>query len=101
MPAVANARPAGVLAWLIGGGAAFFSGSWAFLVGLTLGFVLYLILMQLWVLPRYQQAEISSGYSDRFLATTVGHNWTYTSERGFRRVPTSQLGHAFDQREDL
>ncbi|MBS0354762.1 MAG: hypothetical protein JSR83_12800 [Proteobacteria bacterium] len=53
------------------------------------------------MLPRYKQAEITSGYSDRYLATTVGHNWAYTPERGFQRLPTSQLRHAFDQREDL
>lgn len=94
-------NPAGVLAWLIGGGAAFFSGSWAFVVGLALGFAIYLLLMWVWVLPRYKQAEITSGYSDRYLATTVGHNWAYTPERGFQRLPTSQLRHAFDQREDL
>lgn len=98
---VGGVNPAGVLAWLIGGGAAFYSGSWAFVVGLVLGFALYLLVMWVWVLPRYKQAEITSGYSDRYLATTMGYNWCYTPERGFQRLPTSKLGQDFDRREDL
>ncbi|MBD5803995.1 putative allantoin permease [Azoarcus sp. Aa7] len=98
---VGGVNPAGLLTWLIGGAAAFYSGSWAFVVGFALGFTLYLALMWLWVLPRYPQAEITSRYSDRFLATTVAHNWTYSAARGFVRIPSSQLSDAHSRREDL
>ena len=85
----------------VGGTAAFYSGSWAFVVGFALGFALYLLLMWLWVLPRYPQAEVTSRYSDRFLATSVGHNWTYTPARGFSRVSSQQLSDIQARREDL
>lgn len=94
-------NPAGVLTWMIGGGAAFYSGPWAFVVGFVLGFVLYLMLMRLWVLPRYPQAELTSGHSDRYLATSVSYSWSYTPGRGFTRVPSRQLRDTQSHREDL
>ena len=95
-------NPAGVVSWLAGGAFAFYSaGSWAFVVGFALGFGLYLLLMWLWVLPRYPQDEITSRYSDPFLATSMGHDWTYTPSRGFCRVRTGDLSDAQARREDL
>lgn len=94
-------NPAGLLTWLVGGAAAFYSGSWAFVVGFALGFVVYLLLMKLWVLPKYPQAEVTSRYHDRFLATSVGHNWVYAPAHGFSRVRSTDLTEAQTRREDL
>lgn len=94
-------NPAGLAAWLIGGGLAFFSGQWAFVVGFVSGLVVYPILMRLWVLPRHPQAEITSHFSDRYLATSVDCNWVHDRRTGFSRVRTQQLTAKQAQREDL
>jgi len=60
-----------VLAWFA---AAILSLVWldiAFLVGFPIAFVLYYVLMRFWIVPRYRQAEIESGFSDDYLATSI------------------------------
>ena len=94
-------NPAGIITWLIGGAIAFYSGAWAFVVGFAIGFVLYAILMKTWVLRAYPQREIASGYSDSYLATSVGHSWTYSEQRGFLRTPDSDTATLKLAREDL
>lgn len=87
--------------WLIGGTLAFFSGSWAFVVGLVTGFVLYAALMKVWVLRAHPQAEITSGFDDRYLATSVDRNWVYAPSTGFTRLATKDLPEDQMRREDL
>ncbi|HVO88432.1 MAG TPA: NCS1 family transporter [Casimicrobiaceae bacterium] len=94
-------NPAGMLTWLIGGALAFYSGAWAFVVGFLVGFVLYLVLMKLWVLDAYPQSEITSGYSDSYLGTSVDQNWVYSEQKGFSRVATAALTDEKLTREDL
>lgn len=94
-------NPAGLGSWLIGGTAAFYSGAWAFVVGFASGLVLYTILMKLWILRAYPQAEITSRYSDRYLATSLGRSWVYSEATGFSRVPNEALAGRPSAREDL
>jgi NCS1 family nucleobase:cation symporter-1 len=91
-------NPAGLLAWTVAGGLALWQLEYAYLVGLPVGFALYLLLMKAWVLRDHPQAELESGFSDEFLATSVGKEWAYDDAGGLRRVPA---GTEHRVREDL
>jgi NCS1 family nucleobase:cation symporter-1 len=92
-------NPAGLLAWVVAGSLAVWQLQYAYLVGLPVGFVAYLVLMKVWVLPRYPQAELATGASGEFLATSVGQEWAYETERGVHRVAAgTEVG---GRREDL
>ena len=92
-------NPAGLIAWLVAGGLALWQLEYAYLVGLPVGFLVYLLLMKVWIVPRYPQAEITSGYSDDYLGTSVNREWAYDEASGLRRVPAgSEVAVA---REDL
>lgn len=80
-------NPAGLVAWVLAGVVAVSLLDYAYIVGLPLGFVLYLILMKLWIIPRYPQDELTAGFDDRFLATTAGREWAWSFESGFTREP--------------
>ncbi|PZQ50855.1 MAG: nitrate reductase [Rhodovulum sulfidophilum] len=69
-------NPAGLAAWIVAGGIAAWHAQYAVLIGFPLGLVLYAALMKLMVLPRHAQAEIESGFADRFLATSRGASWS-------------------------
>ncbi|PVA08919.1 nitrate reductase [Pelagivirga sediminicola] len=92
---------AGLLAWLIAGAVAAWYSQYAFVIGFPLGFVLYLILMKLLVLPGYPQAEITSGYSDEYLATSEGLSWAYLGQGQFRRMTPEEADGEGIGREDL
>jgi len=94
-------NPAGMISWLIAGGLAFFSGAWAFVVGLVGGFILYLFLMKVWVIPKYPQQELLSNFNDKYLATSVGMNWVFIKESGFLREDTESIPEDALKREDL
>lgn len=79
-------NPAGLLAWAVAGGLALWQLEYAYLVGLPVGMVVYLLLMKMWILPSHPQAEITSGYSDEYLATSVGKEWAYDGTGGVRAV---------------
>jgi NCS1 family nucleobase:cation symporter-1 len=78
---------AGLGAWIVAGGLALWQLQYAYLVGLPVGFAVYLLLMKLWVLPSHPQAEITSSYSEAFLATSVGQEWAYDGATGVHRSP--------------
>ncbi|NEE03731.1 NCS1 family transporter [Phytoactinopolyspora halotolerans] len=85
-------NPAGIIAWAAAGGVAVVLLDYAYIVGLPLGFVLYLVLMKLWILPRYPQQEVTSGFDVRFLATTAGCEWVYSSDDGgLTRAPAGTI----------
>ena len=90
---------AGLIAWIVAGGVAAWWSQYAFVIGFPLGLVLYLALMKALVLPGNPQAEIDSGYSDDYLATSVGRSWAYLGKGRFAR-PTEAEGGAV-MREDL
>lgn len=94
-------NPAGIIAWFA---AALLSLVWldiAFIVGFPIAFVAYYALMRFWILKRYEQAEIESGYSDRYLATSLGLNWVYHRGEGFTREKTEEIPASAVKREDL
>ncbi|MBB5224055.1 NCS1 family nucleobase:cation symporter-1 [Amaricoccus macauensis] len=67
---------AGLGAWLVAGGVAALQPQYAVLIGFPLGLVLYTALMRAFVLRAHPQAEITSGFSDAFLATSRGTSWS-------------------------
>jgi NCS1 family nucleobase:cation symporter-1 len=94
-------NPAGIIAWFA---AAILSLIWldiAFLIGFPIAFVLYFALMKLWVMPRYEQKEITSGHEDKYLATSLGLNWVYHRGEGFTREKTEEIPASAVKREDL
>jgi NCS1 family nucleobase:cation symporter-1 len=66
---------AGLIAWLVAGGIAVSQPQYAVLIGFPIGLLLYVVLMRAIVLPKHPQAEIESGFSDQFLATSRGESW--------------------------
>lgn len=79
-------NPAGLVAWAVAGGLALWQLQYAYLVGLPVGFVVYLLLMKLWIVPSHPQAEVTSGFSDDYLATSVGKEWAYDARAGVRAI---------------
>lgn len=94
-------NPAAMIAWLVGGGLALYFLTYAYPVGFGAAFVVYLLLMKIWILPTCPQAEIDSGYSDDYLATSVGLNWVYTRDGEFVRKRTDDIPASAVKREDL
>ncbi|WP_138469143.1 NCS1 family transporter [Poseidonocella sp. HB161398] len=92
---------AGIGAWALGGGVAAWQSQYAFLIGFPAGLVLYLALMKLAVLKAHPQAEIDSGYSDAYLATSAGVSWAYSGEGRFARLTPEQAHGEAIRREDL
>lgn len=70
-------NPAGLISWVVAGGLSMYFLSYAYLVGLPLGFAMYYTLMKYWVLNKYPQAEIDSNFDDRYLSTSMGQEWVY------------------------
>lgn len=66
---------AGLIAWVAGTVLANVFSDYGYLFGLPTGFIVYFILMKFWYLKKFPQAEITSGYSDEYLAMSVGHDW--------------------------
>lgn len=91
---------AGLGAWVIAGGIAALYSQYAFLIGFPIGFVIYLVLMKTVVLPAHPQAEIASGFSDEYLATSEGKSWAYLGSGRFARLTPEAAGRAVE-REDL
>jgi NCS1 family nucleobase:cation symporter-1 len=65
-------NPAGMIAWIIGGGLALYFRDYMYFIGLGTGGILYYILMKTWVLKKYPQKEVESGFSDEYLGVSVG-----------------------------
>ena len=91
---------AGMLAWVIAGSLAAYWSQYAFVIGFPAGFVAYLVLMKLLVLPKYPQAELARGVGDGFLAASVGKDWVHTGDGTFARVDCDAAQGQFG-REDL
>ncbi len=79
-------NPAGLVAWVVAGSLAVWQLQYAYLVGLPVGFAVYLLLMKIWVMPGHPQAEITSRFSDEYLATSAGKEWAYDGTAGVHRV---------------
>ncbi|MEY8827502.1 NCS1 family transporter [Sedimentitalea sp. XS_ASV28] len=94
-------NPAGLFAWFVAGGIAAWYSQYAFLIGFPLGIVLYLLLMHALVLRSNPQQEIESGYSDDFLATSLGKSWVYLGHGQFERMTEAEAHGSEIGREDL
>ncbi|MEY8843459.1 NCS1 family transporter [Cribrihabitans sp. XS_ASV171] len=94
-------NPAGLVAWFVAGGIAAWYSQYAFLIGFPLGLVLYLVLMHALVLRSNPQQEIESGYSDDFLATSLGKSWVYLGHGQFERMTEAEAHGSEIGREDL
>lgn len=93
-------NPAGMIAWIVGGGAALYFLSYAYVVGFPVAFLVYYVLMKKWVLKKYPQAEVDNADDQAFLATTVNMNWVWTGQH-FERLQTEQIPAHLRKREDL
>ncbi len=91
---------AGLLSWAVAGGIAAWWSQYGFVIGFPLGFLLYLRLAKALVLPKYPQAEIVSGFSSDYLATSTGRSWAYLGQGRFARVTPEETGGSI-AREDL
>jgi NCS1 family nucleobase:cation symporter-1 len=76
----AGFNPAGMIAWVIGGGCALYFMDYAYVVGFPVAFISYYLLMKLWILPSYPQQEVVSDYSDKYLATSMAKSWIFNKE---------------------
>lgn len=94
-------NPAGLVAWFVAGGVAAWYSQYAFIIGFPLGLVLYLVLMHVLVLKSNPQQEIESGYSDEFLATSMGKSWVYLGQGRFERLTEAEAHGNEIGREDL
>ena len=91
---------AGLLAWIIAGGLAAWGSQFAFVIGFPAGFVAYIVLLKLLVLPKYAQAELALGAGDEFLTATVGMDWVHIGGGTFARVDCDKV-QGLAGREDL
>lgn len=93
-------NPAGMVAWLLAGAIAAWWSAYAFVIGFPLGFLLYLVLMKTFVLPRLRQAELDDPDADDYLAASVGMDWVHQTQGRFTREPCLD-GKVSTGREDL
>ena len=80
----------GIIAWCAGTLAANIGSNYGYLFGLPTGFLVYFVLMKVWYLKKFPQAEVTSGYSEAYLGLSVGNDWVipgYESFAGIEEVP--------------
>jgi nucleobase:cation symporter-1, NCS1 family len=75
---------AGMIAWVIGGLAAYYFPSYSFIVGFVIGAVIYYVLAKYWWFEKYKQAEIEDPSDEKYLGITVGRDWVI--EEGMETV---------------
>jgi nucleobase:cation symporter-1, NCS1 family len=66
---------AGLFAWVVGGAAAYYFPSYSFIVGFTVGAVVYYVLAKYWWFEKYKQAEIEDPSDEKYLGISVGRDW--------------------------
>lgn len=80
----------GIIAWCAGTLAANIGSDYGYLFGLPTGFLAYFVLMKVWYLKKFPQAEVTSGYSEAYLGLSVGNDWVipgYEAFAGVEEVP--------------
>ncbi len=77
---------AGIIAWIAGTIIANVFSDYGYLFGLPTGFIVYFLLMKFWYLKKFPQAEVTSGYSDEYLAMSVGRDWVVPGYEKFAGV---------------
>ncbi len=76
----------GMIAWILGTVAANIGSDYGYLFGLPTAFVVYFVLMKVWYLKKFPQAEVTSGYSDEYLGISVGNDWVIPGYEEFAGV---------------
>jgi len=71
---------AGLISWIVGGGAAVIFTNYSFLVGLVVGAISYYVLGKFWWFEKYKQAELMEPNDDKYLGISVGRNWSIETE---------------------
>lgn len=66
---------AGMASWFLGTIAANIGSDYGYLFGLPTGFICYFVIMKVWYLKKFPQAEVESDYSDKYLGISVGNDW--------------------------
>ncbi|MBP2239839.1 NCS1 family nucleobase:cation symporter-1 [Cytobacillus eiseniae] len=66
---------AGMIAWIIGGLAAYWLSAYSFFVGFGVGAIIYYFLAKYWYFNKYKQAEIEDPNDEKYLGITVGRDW--------------------------
>jgi NCS1 family nucleobase:cation symporter-1 len=94
-------NPAGLIAWIAGGGLALIFLDYAYVVGFPSALIIYFVLMKVWILPSYPQAEVVNPNDSEYLATSVNKNWVFTPGVGMQRLETAQIPETSLKREDL
>jgi NCS1 family nucleobase:cation symporter-1 len=95
-------NPAALIAWGTASAAALFALDYAYVIGFPIAFAVYLVLMRVWILPRFPQAELTPPDPDSFLATSTGRSWVHDpGAGGFDLVPTDRLADRATGREDI
>ena len=64
-----------MVSWILGTVAANIGSDYGYLFGVPTGFLVYYVLMKVWYLKKFPQAEVESGYSDEYLGISVGNDW--------------------------
>ena len=65
----------GMVSWILGTVAANIGSDYGYLFGVPTGFLVYYVLMKVWYLKKFPQAEVESGYSEEYLGISVGNDW--------------------------
>ncbi|WP_100374511.1 NCS1 family transporter [Bacillus sp. FJAT-45037] len=71
---------AGLIAWVVGGGAAYFIQTYSFIVGFVVGAAIYYVLAKYWWFEKYKQAELEDPSDEKYLGITVGRDWVISDD---------------------
>lgn len=66
---------AGMISWIIGGAAAYYLSTYSFIVGFSVGAIIYYFLAKYWWFKKYEQAELVDPSDEKYLGITVGRDW--------------------------
>lgn len=80
----------GMISWILGTVAANIGSDYGYLFGVPTGFLVYFVLMKVWYLKRFPQAEVESGYSDEYLGISVGNDWIIEGYEGAAGVKVKE-----------
>lgn len=71
---------AGIIAWIVGGVAAYMLSTYSFFVGFGVGALCYYVLAKNWYFKKHVQAEIEDPSDEKYLGITVGRDWIVGEE---------------------
>ncbi|MCA0988305.1 NCS1 family transporter [Guptibacillus algicola] len=86
---------AGLIAWVIGGVAAYYLSTYSFLVGFVVGAIAYYFLAKFWWFKKYTQAEIIDPSDEKYLGLTVGRDWVIETDT--EKVSVKEVGSAIEK----